>query len=301
MRARLTVHELEAFLHVADARNFRIASERLHVSQPALTRTVKTMEGKLDVRLFDRNTRRVDLTSAGQELLPIARRIVSEFDSSLSDLSEFVAGQRGSVTIASLPSVAAALLPHAIAEYEQSHPHVVIGLHSLPAERSLALLIDGTADFALSSPPSHDAAGIDYQPLLRDEFVLICGKRDPLARSKKARWSRLTERPFLASGEGTSVRRITDRVLAETGQAIVPRYESSSLALIGAMVAAGLGITAIPRMTLRLLDASELAVVPMEAPPVYRELGVLTRKDRFLSAAVTRFIDVLRRQQGGVA
>ena len=299
MRARLTVHELEAFLHIADVKNFRIASEQLHISQPALTRTVKTMEGKLGVRLFDRNTRRVDLTSAGQELLPIARRIVSEFDSSLSDLSEFVAGQRGSVTIASLPSVAAALLPPAIAAYEQSHPHVVIGLHPLPAERALALLVDGTADFALSSPPLLDAAGIDYEPLLRDEFVLICGKRDPFAKLKEASWSRLTERPFLASGEGTSVRRITDRVLAETGQAITPKYVSSSLALIGAMSAAGLGITAIPRMTLRLLDASELAVVPMEAPPVYRELGVLTRKDRFLSAAVTRFIDVLRRQQGG--
>lgn len=299
MRARLTVHELEAFLQVAECKNFRIASEHLHVSQPALTRTIKTMEGKLGVRVFDRNTRRVDLTSAGQELLPIARRIVLEFDSSLSDLSEFVAGRRGNVTIASVPSVAAALLPRAIAVYEQSYPNVVLGLHPLPAERALALLVDGAADFALSSPPFNEVAGIDYEPLLKDEFVLICRKSDPFAKLERAAWSRLTERPFLASGEGTSVRRITDRVFAETGQRITPKYESSSLALIGAMAAAGLGITAIPRMTMRLLDASDLAVVPMEAPPVYRELGILTRKDRFLSTAVTRFIDVLREQQAG--
>ena len=296
MRSRLTVHELEVFLQLAEAKNFRIASERLHVSQPALTRTLQLVESKLNVRLFDRNTRKVELTGAGLELIPIAKRIVLEFNSSLSDLSEFVAGRRGSVTIASLPSAAAALLPRVMAEFERSHPRVEIFLHPTPVEKALALLMDGTADFALSPPPQrlHD---LGYEPLLRDEFVLICAKHDPLAKAKRVNWAVLTERPFLASGSETSVRRITDRVMAETGQVIEPKYESSSLAVLGAMVAQGLGISAIPRMTLRLIDASNLAIVALQNPPVYRELGILTRKGRSLPAAASLFLDVLRSHQ----
>lgn len=296
LRNTLTVHELEVFLLLAESRNFRIAAEQAHVSQPALSRTLQSAEWKLKVRLFDRNTRKVELTSAGQELLPIAKRVVSEFNSSLSDLSEFVAGRRGTVTIASLPSAAAALLPRAMAEFEQSHPRVVVALHPSPAEKALSLVMDGTANFALSPAPAR-LQDFDYEPLMRDDFVLICARHDPLASCAQVSWAALAEQPFLASGSETSVRSITDRVMNELGMQVASRYESSSLAVLGAMTAAGLGITVIPRMALRLMDASSLAIVPLTDPPVHRELGIVTRKGRSLPAAVTLFMDVLRRHQ----
>src|SRR5665647_108318 len=88
----MTIHELEVFLQIAETRNFRIAAERVHMSQPALSRTLQSAEWKLAARLFDRNTRKVELSSARHQLLPIDLRIVSEFRSSLTDLSEFIAG-----------------------------------------------------------------------------------------------------------------------------------------------------------------------------------------------------------------
>jgi LysR family carnitine catabolism transcriptional activator len=296
MSSNLTIHELEVFLQIAESRNFRVAAERANVSQPALSRTLQSAEWKLSARLFDRNTRKVELSSAGHELLPIARRIVSEFRGSLSDLSEFIAGRRGNIAVASLPSAAAALLPRAMAEFSRTHPLVSMALQPFPAEKVLTMVSDGSVDFALSIPPAPNGE-IAYEPLLRDRFVLICQKTNALASAKKRGWSVFADQPFIASGSVTSVRHITDRVLADTGHAIQPRYESSNLAVLGAMVAEGLGISAVPRLALRLIDASQLAIIELTDPPVYRELGILTRKGRSLPAAATLFIDLMRTHQ----
>ncbi len=198
--------------------------------------------------------------------------------------------------MASLPSAAAALLPRAMAEFSRTHPLVTVTLQPLPAEKVLEMVCDGSVDFALSTPPTPNSE-ITYEPLLRDLFVLICRKADPLSSAKKLSWSVFTDRPFIASGSFTSVRQITNRVLADTDQTIRPRYESPNLAVLGAMVAEGLGISAVPRLALRLIDASQLAIVELASPRVFREIGILTRKSRSLPAAAPLFFDVLRAQQ----
>src|SRR5690606_41944110 len=97
--SRPTIPELEAVLLVAETLNFRMAAERAHVSQPALSRRVQAAERKLNAKLFDRDKHRVTLTDAGTELVPIAGRMISELHDSLSDLSEFIAARRGVVNI----------------------------------------------------------------------------------------------------------------------------------------------------------------------------------------------------------
>lgn len=300
MSLRLTIHELEVFLQIAETRNFRLAAERMNLSQPALSRTLQSAEWKLSTRLFDRNTRRVDLSSSGQELLPIATRLITEFQGSLSDLSEFVAGRRGRISIASVPSAAATLLPAAILEFGRTHPQVMFDLRPFPAEKVLAMVSDGDVNIALANQPLSAVHDVLYQPLIRDQFVLICRVGDPLANSIGADWAVFSQHPFIASGSVTSIRQITDRVFSAAGLNIIPRYESSNLAVLGAMVTAGLGISAIPRLALRLLDATELAVVPLLGMPVHREIGILTRRGRSLPAAATIFIDVLLRQSIGL-
>lgn len=300
MNRTLTLHELEVFLLLAETCNFRLAAERIHLSQPALSRTLQSAEWKLSARLFDRNTRKVELSSAGQELLPIATRVLSEFRHSLSDLSEFVAGRRGHFAVASLPSAAAELLPPAIAAFRETHPQVTIDIQPFPAEKLLSMVKEGSADFALSIPPGVDRE-INYESLIRDEFVLICKSDHPLALLPETTWEVFGQYPFIASGSVTSVRHITDSVLGKIDQTIAPVYESSNLALLGAMVAANLGISAIPKLTLRLIGTPGLATVPLKSPTVNREIGILTRYGRSLSTATTLFIEQLRIQAHQVA
>ncbi|MFC7557379.1 LysR family transcriptional regulator [Pseudoroseomonas wenyumeiae] len=115
MRINVTPQQLNCFLRISEAGSFSAAAKQLGVSQPALSRTIRLMEEALGTRLFDRDTRNVALTPAGSELRPIAERLLAEFQGAFGELAQFIAGREGRVTIAALPSIAAMLLPTAIA------------------------------------------------------------------------------------------------------------------------------------------------------------------------------------------
>src|SRR5829696_1873944 len=108
---RINPQQLSAFLQLAHTGSFSEAARLQGISQPALSRTVQQMEEAVGQRLFDRTTRSVVLTPTGQELLPIAERLIAELDSSFGELGRFIEGRRGRVAVAALPSIAAVLLP----------------------------------------------------------------------------------------------------------------------------------------------------------------------------------------------
>ena len=279
-------------LLVAETLNFRMAAERAHVSQPALSRRVQAAERKLNARLFDRDKHRVALTDAGSELVPIARRMLSEFHDSLSDLSEFIAGRRGVINIWALPSVAAAILPQASLAFQRSHPQVRLVVQATSAGQVVRAVSEGVADIGLSIELPAPTADLSFSPLLEDHFVMICSKNDPLAHRKQVDWKVFLDRPFIASGPISSIRQVTDGVLAASMP--TAQYEIDNIAVVGAMVAAGAGIAAVPKLALRLMDTSQLKSIPLRSPKATRQIGILRRSKRSLSAAATNFVATLR-------
>jgi len=294
MRQSVTVRELEAFVCLAEHLNYKIAAEHTFVSQPALTRIIQAIEGKLEVRLFDRNTRRVELTPSGRELLPIARRLLGEFHGALGDLSEFIGGRRGNISVACLPSAAAGLLPPVMAQLQQTHPKLTIALHPTSGLLLPNMLKDGTADFAVSSRSADP--DIAYERLLNDPLVLICSAEDDGPASPNAIWEFIARRPLISSGASSSIRQEVDRVLLDRRLVVPSRYEVANISVLGAMVGAGLGISVIPTMALCLMDTTRVAVHPLNAVSASREIGVLTRKGRTLSSATQHFLACLRRE-----
>jgi len=292
MRVNLTLQQLEAFVRVAATGNFRAAAQALHVSQPALSRTVRMAEQVLGARLFDRDTRHVALTAAGHELLPIARRILGEFDGAFSELSQFLEGRSGHVTVAALPSVGVALLPEAIAAFRRAHPQVAFSIVEAAAEPLLRAVDEGRADFGVSVRPAPDRR-LHYRHLLDDPFMLLCRRDDALARRAALPWSVCASRPFIASSAGSSIRPMTDAVFLQKGMPLRPAFEYPSVAIGGALVAAGLGVTALPRLALRLVDVSALAAVPLQRPSLARQIGVVTRIGRSLSPVARAFVEGL--------
>lgn len=292
MRIGITLQQLEAFVEVARAASFRAAAATLHVSQPALSRTIKMVEQALGARLFDRDTRHVEITPAGKELLPIASRILENFNSSFSELSQFLEGRSGHVTVAALPSAGVALLPRAMAAFRLHHPEVRFSLLEGPAELLRAAIDDGRADMAISVRP---AAGepLHYRHLLDDPFVLLCRRDDPLCTKPSLPWSTFASRPFIASGPSSSIRPITDAAFLHKGLQVAPAIEYPSIAAAGALVAAGLGLTALPQLALHLINNPDLATVALRSPAVSRPVGLVTRIGRSLSPASRAFIDSL--------
>lgn len=296
MRVNLTLQQLEAFVRVATTSNFRAAAGHLHVSQPALSRTVKVVEQAIGARLFDRDTRHVALTPAGAELLPIAQRILDNFNNAFSELSQFLDGRSGHVTVASLPSVSVALLPRAIAAFRRAVPGVQFSLVEGPAEVLRAAVVDGTADFAISVRAAPQQS-LHFEPLRDDPFVLLCRCDEPLAARAAVPWTAFAGRPFIASGRTSSIRPITDAVFLQRGMQVVPVLECPSVAATGGLVAAGLGITALPRLALDLIKPDrQLVAVPLQRPAIARSLGLLTRIGRSLSPASRAFMETVRRE-----
>jgi len=125
------------------------AAGALGVSQPTLSRTIKAIESAIGARVFNRDTRNVELTSVGAELRLIATRLVREFDSSLNELAQWVEGQRGQITIAALPSISAVLLPPALVHFRETNPGIDVTVQDSLSQPVLNSVLEGTADFGL--------------------------------------------------------------------------------------------------------------------------------------------------------
>lgn len=293
MRTHLTLQQLESFVTLAKTSNFRAAAHDLNVSQPALSRTIKMMENELNARLFDRDTRHVEITPTGTELLPIAVRILENFNNSFSELSQFLDGRSGHITVATLPSTGVALLPNVMAAFRKQHPNIEFSFMEGPAEFVRNTINEGRADFGISvRPDPHEQ--MNYQHLFDDPFVLLCQKRDPLAKRTSVAWSVFTSQPFIASNFQSSIRPITDAAFLQKGLRVNSTLEYPSIAASGAMVAAGLGITALPQLALSLIKNDELTTVPLQRPSMSRPIGLITRIGRSLSPVTREFMHALR-------
>lgn len=295
MRRAPSIKQLEAFLVIEALRNVTSAAARLHVSQPALSRTLRLMEEDLDAPLFKRSTRAIELTAAGIALLPVAKRLVGEFHESFGNLGNVLDGQAGRVVVAGLPSVVVALMPGAMRGLAKTAPNVEVKVLGVPEQQVLAAVRDGAADFAVVTQPAA-AEWFRFEQILVDEYVLLCRRDDPLARQKVLPWEVLTTRPFIGFTHASSVRPTLDRAFIRLGLTVNVRYEIDHLSLIGATVAAGLGLTVLPRLALALIDTTELANVPLEGRVVERVIGSLQRVDTALSPAAAKLREALFEQ-----
>ncbi|MBS0414510.1 MAG: LysR family transcriptional regulator [Proteobacteria bacterium] len=297
MRIDLSLRQLEAFAQVATSGSFRRAAAELGQAQPVISRLIGQAEQTLGVRLFDRDTRRVEITAAGRELLPIARRILRDFDGALSELGDFMQGRSGHVTVAALPSTGAALVPQAMVALQRTHPAVQFTLIEAPADALLAVVEEGRADLGLSVRPAPQQR-LRYQPLLDDPLMLLCRADDPLAARASVPWSVFAQRPFIASALHSSIRPLTDAVFMQRRITPRPALEYPSVSACGALVAAGLGISALPRLTLGLMSMEGLAAVPLVRPQASRAIGIVTRIGRTLPPVAHAFMATLLAQHG---
>jgi DNA-binding transcriptional LysR family regulator len=292
MRINFSLQQTTAFLKVAELGSFSEAAKALGVSQPALSRAIRLMEEAIGTRLFDRDTRNVSLSAAGAALRPVALRVATEFDSAFGELAQFFAGRRGRVTVAALPSAAAVLLPQAIARFQASHPGVEVVIRDDLANVVAASVADGIADLGITVRPTH-AEKLSYRPLVSDDFMLVCRSDDPFAAGDGIAWRAFADRPFVAMAPTSSVRAMTDAAFLQIGLAQKPLYECSHLATTVSLVAAGLGVTALPSLTLPLVNAAGLVTRPLSEPVMRRSIGVLTRTGRSLAPAAQQFLDLL--------
>ncbi|WP_345556322.1 LysR family transcriptional regulator [Streptomonospora halophila] len=295
----LSLRQLRVYAAVARAESFTAAAAELHVAQSSLSRTVLELERQLGVRLFDRTTRRIRRTPEGRELLEAAERVLAAHRAEMAGLQRYLAGERGVVTIATLPSVAAALLPPVIARFREQRPQTAVRILDGMSEAALERLASGAADLAITFADGLPD-GLRAQPLAEDRFFAVLPPAHPLAGAAELGWGDFSGEQFIAVGADSSVRAGTDRAFAEAAVRPAGVTEAGNVSTVGGLLAAGLGVSAMPALVEVLMSFADYARVPLVRPALDRRLSVVLPRDRRVPPPARSFLDCLRglREEG---
>ena len=266
---RHTLRQLAAYAAVARAASFTAAAAELHVSQSSLSRAVADLERLLGVQLLERDTRNVQLTAAGVEALRIAEQIVAAHRAGMKELQALPArrvghGRRGHPALGRGGAAAAGdlRLPRAASA----------GGGTAPGRAGTARYSTGScpATPTSRSPPSATPPDqLEHRPLVRDRFDAVLPEEHPLAERDEVTWEDLAAEPFLAVGPGLErppAHRRGVRPVDAPGRR--PAAEAGNVATVGGLVAAGLGVSAMPALVLPLMGAG-----PRRPPPAGRTRG----------------------------
>lgn len=291
-RIDLSPFELQVFSVLAEKGSFRAVADHFSLSQPAVSRAVARIEGRIGARLFDRTSRSVVLTPQGEAVLPIARRVVHDLTTSLDEIAQSMSSVGGHVAIAALPSIVSAMLPPVFSRLRQRDPGIRLSIVDTLLDGVTGAVTQGEVDFGIAVEPSRARPDLAFDPLTTDRFVAVIPKSHALARRQDLTWTDLAAHAFIAMKTMTSVRQSTDESFVAAGCEVVPAFEVSHLASAGALVAANLGVTALPELALKAFDTSGISVRPLGSPIVHRAICLVTRRRRTLSAAA----DFVRKQ-----
>ncbi|MFS8149894.1 LysR substrate-binding domain-containing protein [Vreelandella titanicae] len=291
-----SIQQLRVFVAVAHSRSLAEASERVHLSQPAISIALRKLEENVGGALFSRTTRQLALTPEGEAFLPVAVRLLNDWNEAFEDLNDQFSKQRGKVTVAALPTLAAGLFPRVIKLFHEAYPRINLSLHDVLADQINQMVREGRADLGLSVPPS-DADDLTFDPVLEDSYVVVCPCGHPLLAQSAVAWSQLAAYPFIGINRLSSSRQDIDRIMQSVGERLDILCDARQIATVGRMVAAGLGISVLPSLSFRQIAADGIEYRPLVEPTIRRELGIILSRRHPPSAATSALRELIHHHE----
>jgi DNA-binding transcriptional LysR family regulator len=286
----VNLRQVRAFVTVAQLKSFTRAATLLHISQPALTVQVHKLEDILAVRLLDRNSRTVEITRVGRELLPVFQRILRELDTVIVDTRALANQRHGVVRIAALPSFAAGPLPALISKFRRAHSGMSFVVKDAIASRVTESVRSEEVDIGITGG---DVADADLEILHRshDQMLVVFPAQHPFARKRKIKLQDLAEHPLVLMDSETSVRAIVDAAFAAAGLLAIPACEATYMMTAVGMVKAGLGVTVLPASAKEIRAEPALKSRPIDDPAFKRSVLVIKKRSRTLPPAARLFLE----------
>lgn len=286
MIAEASIAQLRHFRLVAESRSFHAAAERAFRSQPAISLSIRQLESRLGQPLFEANRKAVELTAFGALCLPRVVELLDFHDRSLAEIERLATSASGAVALATVPSVAARLLPAVIERFAAAYPDIELSITDDNARVAQRSVLSRQVDLAVSSIWEADSR-LTFTPLLKDSMGLVCRDDHPLARENAPlSWQRLRGHRLIDNG--------TTRLLAGTAAYPIAKDAAhlsiSNMISLTAVLEAGLGAAVLPRLALPS-GHERLRFIPLNEPEVEREIGIL----QLAGHAPTPAADALRR------
>ncbi|NHU85077.1 LysR family transcriptional regulator [Kocuria sp. JC486] len=273
----MELRQLNYFIAVAEERHFGRAAKRLHIAQPPLSQQIRQLEEQLGVRLFDRTTRRVDLTAAGELLLERGRAIVNEVESLKADVYQVGAGATGVLRVGFSGSATYSVMPSMVRLAGESYPGLNLDLHGEMLTPAMeAALLDRSLDAAILRPPV-TSQDIEYRIIQREPLIVAIPSHSPLAEDRPVAMQELTDQQFVTYPPDSVVYRQTVELCRQAGFRHRVAHIAQETSTILSFVAAGAGVAVVPAsvaaVQLRSVHYRQLE----EAPEV--ELAIAWRRE----------------------
>ncbi|WP_203232148.1 cidABC operon transcriptional activator CidR [Paenibacillus pinistramenti] len=289
----MDIRQLQYLVEVARLRSFTKAAEALFITQPTISKTIRQMEEELGIVLFAREGRSITLTDAGRIIVDRAQEILNSFQSLSGELDDLRNLKRGHIRIGLPPMVGSSFFPKVMGQFHSSYPDITIRLFEDGSKKVEIDVEEGSLDLGVVVLPTTEG-GFEVFPFVEEKLNLLLPPSHRLAQSSEISLEELQEEYFLIFREDFALH---DRIIKECqGAGFQPKiiYESSQWDLISQMVAAGLGIALLPETICREMDPDRVRIVPMTVPVIPWNLGIIWKKDRYLSFAAREWIRLAR-------
>ncbi|MFD7505947.1 LysR family transcriptional regulator [Streptomyces sp. NPDC059850] len=263
----MDLQQMRYVLAVAETTSFTRAAERCHIVQSALSHQVARLEKELGARLFERTSRRVRLTPAGEAFLPAARQALEAAERARAEVAAATGEVRGRLAVGSIPTVAAVDLPAVLRDYRLRYPQVRISLRTGPSEELIEQVRDGRLDAAfLGVQPGFRPQGVRDQELDHGQHVAVVAPGHPLATEHEVDLRVLADEVFVDFADGSAARAQSDEAFAAAGLRREVAFEVSGVEFMARLVRHGLGIALLPATFAAELPG--LRSVPVTGAPV---------------------------------
>lgn len=284
----MDLRQLQYFRIVARTRSFSKAADEAFVAQPAMSQQIQRLERELGVDLFDRRTRPIGLTPAGEHLFSRAEEILDAVDRASMETQEFSGEFRGRIVIGSMQYLASAELPDILADYRNVHPAVALQLRIANSGQLIDMLVAGEIDIAYChSEGIPQDLGLDITPLRTEELVIVMRPADNDRGRTTITLDELLELPFISFRHGAATYEALVSLFASVGREPNTWFQSADLATAFALVKRGLGVALVPRsVASREPNMTLLSLAPST---VELQIAQVRRSERTQSLALTAF------------
>ncbi len=286
----MQINQITAFLAVAELESFSLAAERLHITQPAVSKRIRQLENNIRVELFDRIGKRSILTPNGKLFKPHAERILQELQSYRSSLSRQQQTPSGSLSFATSHHIGLHRLPQVLRDFKIYYPQVDLDLHFMDSEDACAAIASNELELAIVTLPELADDRLQCEAVWIDDLVVVTAADHELAPLRDIEPAQLLEHASILPSQGTFTRKIINNLFAGSKDRLDIVLETNYLETIKVMVSANLGWSILPQS---MVDSS-LTSHRLRGLEAYRPLGIVTRKKRTLSLSSSAMIELLR-------
>ena len=281
---KLTIDNISAFVNLVHFGNYQSAAASLKVTQPALTRRIQRLEDALGAKLIDRRYRGVSLTALGTNYLPIAMRMVNDFNRSNQQIEDLVLARRGTVKVSMNMTMATTVLPNILSIFSELHPQVSVQITEDSGPNVVEKVFSGEVEFGIA-PLTTKLENIEFEKCYSDPFMLLAHKNHELQTQKLITWQCLAKHNFIKMRPESGTRRLLEKGLDDLGVYWSGKYEVGHLPALLSLVGHNLGISAVPYLSSTVIRDLPIVSRKINGSTISRSIGILTSQDSSLSPA----------------